>query len=685
VRLLALLLSIAALAQAQDLAIVGATIIDGNGGAPIVDGAVLISGERIVGVGPRASVKVPNGATVIQASGRYIVPGFIDTNVHLSLYGGARDRYETLAKYYWQENEIVLEGAQIQLSHGVTTVRDSYGMLEPLALVRDAIARHEAVGARIQAAGNIVGWGGPYSTTFSLTPQINLTNFQEQMNDAIAQGAGENLPDLSPADLRVAIGRYLDKGPDFLKFGATSHFSEPSFIGFSPEAQKVLVDETHKRGKSAEVHSTTPEGLRISLAAGIDLIQHPELLTPSELPDDVVKTIRERNVIGSMLVSTITGETWTKHVKAREAAQKKLDEDERNGAAHPRTTVEERKRAAALGTDLETRRRNAQKLIKAGCTLTVGTDSYWAAAPEFAIEPKPDNQSHGIGTIMAIEGLVELGMTPAQAITAGTRNGAIACRRLNDFGTIERGKFADLVILDANPLDDIHNIRKVHAVFKEGSLVDLAHLPQRRILSTSVPDRTLLLTPDAPQFQQRAPDLSRVRLYTSQGVILIELHRDWAPNGVDRFYNLVRAGYYDDARFFRVVQDRWAQFGINADPKISQAWRTRNIPDDPRRQSNTRGTVAFAFAVPNGRTTQLFINLKDNSSTHDKEPFVPIGRVILGMEAADRLYNGYGETAGSGIRSGKQEPLFTQGNAYFEKNFPHLDFIRQATIAEDHE
>jgi imidazolonepropionase-like amidohydrolase/cyclophilin family peptidyl-prolyl cis-trans isomerase len=669
--------------HAQDLAIVGATIIDGNGGAPIPDGAVVIAGARFSAVGPRVSTPIPPGAKVIQASGRYIVPGFIDTNVHLSLYGGARDRYETLAKYYWRENDIVLEAAQIQLLHGVTTVRDSYGMLEPLTLVRDAIARHEAIGARIQAAGNIVGWGGPYSTTFSLTPQTGLTAFQEQMNDAIAQGAGENLADLSAAELRVAIGKYLDKGPDFLKFGATSHFSEPSFIGFSPEAQKALVEETHKRGLSAEVHSTTLEGLRLSLMAGIDLIQHPELMTPRELPDDLVSIIQRRNVICSMLVSTITGDAWAKHLKDGEAARKKLEDDDRKGTAHPKTTVEERKRAAALGTDLETRRRNAQKLIQAGCTATVGTDSYWAAAPEFAIEPKPDNQSHGIGTIMAIEGLVELGMTPAQALVAGTKNGAIACRRLKDFGTIERGKFADLVILDANPLYDIHNIRKVSAVIKEGQQIDLARLPQKHILSTSVADRSLLLTPDAPQFQQRAPDLSRVRLYTSEGTILIELHRDWAPNGVDRFYNLVRAGYYDDARFFRVVADRWAQFGIHGDPEIAKAWRGKNIADDPPKQSNTRGTVAFAFAVPNGRTTQVFINLRDNSATHDKEPFVPIGRVILGMEVADRLYSGYGETSGSGIRAGKQQPLFDKGNAYLLTNFPRLDFIRQAIIAEE--
>lgn len=477
--------------HAQNVAITGATLIDGNGGPALEDAVILISGTKISAVGPRASIRIPAGATLIDGTGRYIIPGFIDTNVHLSLYGGARDRYETLARYYPRQDEIVLEAAQLELRHGVTTVRDSYGMLMPLTRVRDSIARGEATGARILAAGNIVGWGGPYSITFSLTPQKDLTRFQEEMNDAVSQGAGENLADMTPDELRVAINKYLDKGPNFLKYGGTSHFSEPTYIGFSPEAQKVLVDEAHKRGLAAETHSTTIEGLRLSILAGIDLIQHPEVLTPREMPDDLIRLIKERNVLCSMLVSTITGEAWEKHLNDKAEAEKKLQESDKKlqeaekagGDIRLKTFTEERRRAAALGLDLETRRGNAQKLIRGGCIATVGTDSYWAAAPEFVIEPKPNNQSHGIGTIMAIEGLVELGMTPAQAIVAGTKNGAIASRKLSELGTIEPGKLADLVILDANPLADIHNIRKVHSVMTGGRLVDPAQLPEKPVLS----------------------------------------------------------------------------------------------------------------------------------------------------------------------------------------------------------
>lgn len=194
------------------------------------------------------------------------------------------------------------------------------------------------------------------------------------------------------------------------------------------------------------------------------------------------------------------------------------------------------------------------------------------------------------------------------------------------------------------------------------------------------PNREALLQPDIPGMNQRAPDISRVRLETTRGVIRLEMRREWAPRGVDRFYNLVRNGYYDNTAIFRVRAGMWAQFGINADPKVAQAWRTRTIPDDQRVLSNVRGTLAFAFKDPNGRTTQLFINLRDNSATHDQEPFVPIAKVIEGMEVADAFYSEYGEQSGGGIRGGKQDPLFAGGSEYLKRNFPRLDYIIRATI-----
>jgi homoserine O-acetyltransferase len=177
-----------------------------------------------------------------------------------------------------------------------------------------------------------------------------------------------------------------------------------------------------------------------------------------------------------------------------------------------------------------------------------------------------------------------------------------------------------------------------------------------------------------------APQDFRVRLETSKGLIVTEVHRDWAPHGADRFYELVTAHYFDDNRFFRVHAGQWAQFGINGDPAVAKRWRAQPIPDDPRRQSNVRGTVTFAFAEPNGRTSQIYIALKDLSDPQDAQGFVPFGRVIDGMDVADALNSEYGEASGGGIRAGKQQPLFDGGNAYLDREFPRLDTLLRATV-----
>ncbi|HEY5675626.1 MAG TPA: peptidylprolyl isomerase, partial [Myxococcales bacterium] len=144
---------------------------------------------------------------------------------------------------------------------------------------------------------------------------------------------------------------------------------------------------------------------------------------------------------------------------------------------------------------------------------------------------------------------------------------------------------------------------------------------------------------------------------------------------------LVLGGYYDDTRFFRVVKGRWAQFGISGDPALARKWRKDTFPDEAPgpRQSNLRGTVAFAFAVPGGRSTQVFVNLADNRRL-DAQGFAPFGRVVEGMENVDALYGGYGEESGGGIRGGKQEPLFAGGNAWLDARFPLLDRILRASV-----
>jgi imidazolonepropionase-like amidohydrolase len=476
----------AAQAPEDVTAIVGATVIDGNGGPPIANATVVVRGQRIAAVGPRASTTVPAGAKIIDATGKYVTPGFIDTNVHLSLYGGTPpERYETFAKYQPRVDEVTLEAAQLHLKHGVTTVRDSYGQLRSLTRVRDQIAKGDAIGSRMLVAGNIVGWGGPFSVSFSVIRDQGLTLFQEQLNDELAQGAGEELMDMTPSELRVAINSYLDKGPDFIKYGGTSHFSNPTFIGFSPEAQKVLVEEAHRRRLVAETHSTSIEGLRLSIAAGIDLIQHPEVLTPRQMPDDLARLIADRKIICSVLSNTVTGVAWKKHLETVTENERKRARDAKESSEGQRTRslAEQRLDRRELGVDNATRRANLEKLIRAGAVITIGTDNYWSAAPEFARTPQPPQQQHGLGSLIAIEGLVELGMTPAQAIVAATKNGAVAAKALEQLGTLEAGKVADLLVLEADPLASISNIRKQHLVMKEGRIINTASLPDRPVFS----------------------------------------------------------------------------------------------------------------------------------------------------------------------------------------------------------
>jgi cyclophilin family peptidyl-prolyl cis-trans isomerase len=191
--------------------------------------------------------------------------------------------------------------------------------------------------------------------------------------------------------------------------------------------------------------------------------------------------------------------------------------------------------------------------------------------------------------------------------------------------------------------------------------------------------RDLLLRPDAAYWNEASPAEYRVSVETTKGTFVIAVTRALAPRGADRFYRLVRAGYFDDSRFFRVVPGFIAQFGIPGDPAITQVWKDRRMLDDSARARNVRGMIAYAMTGPNTRTTQLFISLVDNSRI-DVQGFAPIGRVVSGMEVVDQLYGGYGETAGGGMRAGRQERMMSEGNRHLDRDFPKLDRLMKARV-----
>ncbi|HEY7232047.1 MAG TPA: peptidylprolyl isomerase [Pseudolabrys sp.] len=178
--------------------------------------------------------------------------------------------------------------------------------------------------------------------------------------------------------------------------------------------------------------------------------------------------------------------------------------------------------------------------------------------------------------------------------------------------------------------------------------------------------------------REQAPATYKARFDTTKGVFVVEVTRAWAPKGADRFYNLVKNGFYDNVRFFRVISGFMVQFGINGNPGVMARWRGAQISDDQVTQSNTRGMITFAMAGPNTRTSQVFINFADNSQL-DRMGFAPFGRVVSGMNVVDAINAEYGEGAPRG-RGPDQSRIQNEGNAYLTKDFPRMDYIKKATI-----
>ena len=200
------------------------------------------------------------------------------------------------------------------------------------------------------------------------------------------------------------------------------------------------------------------------------------------------------------------------------------------------------------------------------------------------------------------------------------------------------------------------------------------------ILLATIQDKSPLLDPKSPAVNLTAPAEFVVKIETSKGDLVLKVVREWAPKGADRFYSLVKNGYYDECRFYRVLPKYIAQVGIHGDPRISMKWHEAPIDDDPVKQKNTRGRVTFAKGGPNSRTTNFFINLRDTASL-DRDNFAPFAEVVEGMQIADQLHSGYGEGAPKG-RGPSQKRIYEEGNAWLQKDFKDLDFIKTAKVVE---
>jgi len=437
-------------AYAQTLAIVNGTVIDGTGSAPLTKGVVLIDDGRITAVGSKRDIAIPSGAELIDAKGKYVIPGLMDANLHLAINVDT----DLLIKYEGRYHEAIQESAQITLKVGLTSVFDTWGPRAPLVKARDEINSGEVIGSRIFLAGNIIGYDGPFSPDFlGGIPKPYITNaFANRINEIWQQGVGRELMWLGPEDVAEKVSEYAAKEVDFLKYGATGHVDH-FFIAFSPRVQNAIVDTGHTSGKTVQAHTTSIESYYMAVEAGVDIITHCDDSGPNTpLPKDYIKRMVDRGIACSV---TATGD-------AQMAAMEE--------ASHP---LMPRKTAS---------RENISAMIEAGATLLLATDAT-VKSPEMLadyahliINVDPEG-SLGESHFSALVGFEDLGMAPMDILKSATSNIAKAYKVDDMLGTLEPGKMADMVILDKNPLKSARNYRAIHRVIKDGKVVDIDALP----------------------------------------------------------------------------------------------------------------------------------------------------------------------------------------------------------------
>ncbi len=467
---------------ATRVALVGATVISATGAAPMHDATVLIEGRRIVSVTPRNATVLPKGTRVIDATGKFITPGLIDANVHLVLMITP----EFYVKYEERMADIAVQSAQVALKYGLTTVMDSWGPLDELLKARNRISRGEVVASRVLVAGNIVGLGGPFSPYFMGTYDLRGTDLryggwvhpmiQSRINAMWEAGAGPELLAMTPEEVGDTISAYLRKGPDFLKVAVSAHGIGPvEPLMFSTPALVALRRAASDAGKPFQTHTFSLESLREAVAVRPQLLQHPNVMS---VPPT---TARQRRMLDSLLAEIkrlgIYSAPLMIPLDAQQAVYESWNVEDRRRDPHLAAVIQSRQ-PGMTRESFAARREALQTWIRSGVKFVIGTDQGPEAAELGPVVWGRMGRRH----FEVMEGLQEAGMPAMDIVIAATRHGAEAYGLADSLGTVQAGKVADLLVLDADPSVDVRNLRRIHQVFKAGTLVDRTLLPTVRVL-----------------------------------------------------------------------------------------------------------------------------------------------------------------------------------------------------------
>lgn len=473
--------------DSNSLLIRGATIFDAVSDVPLSDGSILIEQKRIKAVGSAENIGSPDGIPVIDAHGKYAIPGLMNANVHLLIPA----TLDLLAKYADRYEELIAEAAQIALKSGLTTVFDTWGPRRHLIAVRDDINAGKLPGARIFCAGNIIGFDGPCSSDFSPRfADAGSSYFVNHIDSIWVENVGRHLMWLTPSQVAQEVRKYLDRKIDFLKYASNEHGSlaAGAFLEFSPAAQEAIVAEAHRAGMTAQAHCMSVEGLRIALEAGCDLITHCNITGPTPIPDSTLDLFIKRRVGAVVFPFTRRRLEWMFN------------------------SVHTQPHQGILRTMFHASDANVRRLIDCGAMLMLANDAgVWPAElvrePQFAATFGTEYDNYldlADGHFIWFKAMEEKGCRPMEMLRAATINIAIAYGKESDLGSIRPGKIADIILLDKDPFVSAEHYRSIHSIVKEGQVVDRASLPLSPIL-TATPPRLTEEEPSYVRFLNRTP------------------------------------------------------------------------------------------------------------------------------------------------------------------------------------